>query len=56
MFTEVHSAFGEFLYMFGSFILNVYFGLFILNLSTFRWCFLLGSGFVLDVLEIMSVI
>lgn len=26
MFTEVHSAFGEFLYIFGSFILNVYFG------------------------------
>lgn len=27
MFTEVLDAFGEFLYMFGSFILNVYFGL-----------------------------
>ena len=26
MFTEVHSAFVEFLYMFGSFMLNVYFG------------------------------
>lgn len=26
MSTEVHSAFGEFLYMFGSFILNVHFG------------------------------
>lgn len=27
MFTEVLNEFGEFLYMFGSFILNVYFGL-----------------------------
>lgn len=27
MFTDVLDAVGEFLYMFGSFILNVYFGL-----------------------------
>lgn len=47
MFTEVHAAFGEFLYMFGSFILNVYFELkmfFTMDLPTFRRHFLAGSG------------